>query len=254
MKKSYKRFLANMLSILFLLALWALGAFLIKKPFLPSPLASAKAFIKLLYSGELMLHSFASLRRVLAALAIAFPMAAAIGLWAGRSGILDAFVSPLAYVLHPLPKAALLPVIMLLFGLGDTAKIVLLGLIIFSQILVSARDAARRISSELIDAVRTLGAGKRHILFMVIVPATLPDLFTSLRISLGTSVAVLFLSETFASDTGLGFLIVDFWSRVAYPEMYAAIVAMSFLGLLLFFMADIAEYLFCPWLINKRLR
>jgi NitT/TauT family transport system permease protein len=78
----------------------------------------------------------------------------------------------------------------------------------------------------------------------------LPDLFTSLRVSLGTLMAVLFLAETFASSSGVGFLIIDAWTRIAYPEMYAAILALSILGLILFKIVDFAEHLFCPWKQN----
>ena len=100
---------------------------------------------------------------------------------------------------------------------------------------------------QLIDSVRSLGASKLELAALVVVPAALPDLLTSLRVSLGTAVAVLFLAETFATDTGLGFLIVDSWSRVAYAEMYAAIIALSLLGLGLFAAVDAAERLLCPW-------
>ncbi len=250
--KKYKKPLSALMAFALLLLLWALAAFVIKKPFLPGPWLSAKAFLALLKSGALLKHALASLKRVLASLGFAFPLAAALGLWAGRSVKVDSLVSPLAYVLHPLPKAALLPVIMLLFGLGDSAKIILLGLVIFFQALVSAMDSARRLSRELVDSVRSLGAGKRDMAFIVILPAALPELFTSLRVSLGTAVAVLFLSETFATENGLGFLIVDSWARIAYPEMYAAILALSFLGLGLFAMADVAEKLLCPWAAQRR--
>jgi NitT/TauT family transport system permease protein len=81
----------------------------------------------------------------------------------------------------------------------------------------------------------------------VVIPAVLPGFFTSLRVSLGTAVAVLFLAETFAADRGLGYLIVDAWTRVSYAEMYAAIFALSLLGLLFFVLTDLLESILCPW-------
>ncbi|PKL08896.1 MAG: ABC transporter permease [Spirochaetae bacterium HGW-Spirochaetae-7] len=235
------------LAALVLVALWALAAAALSKPFLPGPALALAAFWRLASNGTLGLHAGASASRVLWALAVSFVPAATLGLAAGRSPRLDAVVSPLVYILHPLPKAAFLPIILLVFGLGEASKIFLVGLIVFSQILVSARDSARRVPRQLIDSVRSLGASRLELAVLVVVPASLPDLLTSLRVSLGTAVAVLFLAETFATVTGLGYLIVDSWSRVAYAEMYAAIIALSLLGLGLFAAVDAAERLLCPW-------
>ncbi len=230
-----------------LLAVWALAAMAVGKPFLPSPGSAVIALGALIADGTLGRHATASLARVLWALAASFVPAAAIGLASGRSSRIDRIVAPLIYILHPLPKVAFLPIILLVFGLGEASKVFLVGLIVFSQILVSARDSARRVPRQLIDSVRSLGATPADLALLVIVPATLPDLLTSLRVSLGTAIAVLFLAETFATETGLGFLIVDSWARVAYPRMYAAIIALSLLGLGLFAAVDIAERLLCPW-------
>jgi ABC-type nitrate/sulfonate/bicarbonate transport system ATPase subunit/ABC-type nitrate/sulfonate/bicarbonate transport system permease component len=227
--------------------LWALAAALAGKPFLPGPAAAITAWLKLASAGTLWRHVWASLSRIGWALISAFIPAAALGLAAGRSPRLNALVSPVIYLLHPLPKAAFLPIIMLLLGLGEISKIFLVGFIIFSQILVTARDAAGRINEEFAVSVRSLGAGSEGIVREVVIPAALPDLFTGLRVSLGTAVAVLFLAETFATDTGLGYLIIDAWTRVSYPEMYAAILTLSILGLVLFIITDLLEGLFCPW-------
>jgi NitT/TauT family transport system permease protein len=136
---------------------------------------------------------------------------------------------------------------MLIMGLGEASKIFLLAFIIFSQMLVSARDAARRLSPELTASVRSLGAGPLARFYHATLPASLPALFTGLRVSLGTAAAVLFLAENFATSRGLGYLITDAWARVAYAEMYAAIMALSLMGLTLFALAALAEKLCCPW-------
>jgi NitT/TauT family transport system permease protein len=230
-----------------LLLLWGIAARSLGRPFLPSPGQAISALVRLARAGTLGLHGTASARRVLMALILAFPSAAALGMAAGRSARLDVVISPLLYIIHPLPKAAFLPIIILFLGLGEGSKVFLLAIIIFSQILVAARDAARRIQKELLDAVRSLGAGKADLVFLVVLPATLPELLTALRVSLGTAIAVLFLSETFATQTGLGWLILDAWARVAYPDMYAGIIALSGLGLGLFIALDLAESLLCPW-------
>jgi len=247
LRLSVRRALGVLAALAAFTALWALASSLAKKPFLPGPGAAARAFFRMAQDGILARHGLASARRVLLATAAAFLPAAALGLAAGRSRRLDALVSPVVYVLHPLPKVAFLPVIFLLLGLGESSKVFLVGLIIFSQVLVAARDASRRVPDAYIDSIRSLGASRWARVRHVVLPATLPDLLTSLRVSLGTAIAVLFLAETFATEDGLGWLIVDAWSRVSYPQMYAAILALSLLGLLAFVAVDLAERIFCGW-------
>jgi NitT/TauT family transport system permease protein len=119
--------------------------------------------------------------------------------------------------------------------------------VIFGQLFVNARDAARDVSRKLVDSVLSMGGTRLDLLRHVIVPAALPALISSLRVALGTSIAILFLSETFAAESGLGWFIVDSWSRVDYPDMYAAIIALSAFSLLLFGLLDLLERRVCRW-------
>jgi taurine transport system permease protein len=229
------------------IGIWAIAAALVRKSFLPSPWSACAALGARLRDGSLALHLGATAKRVGIALAVAAPIATALGLASGRSRKLDAFVSPFVYLLHPLPKIAFLPVIMLFLGLGDAAKIFLIALIIFGQLLVSARDAARALPQALVDSMRSLGASRAQVARHVVFPYALPALLTALRVGLGTAVAVLFIAETFASETGLGWYIVDAWTRVDYPDMYAAIVALSLFGLGCYLLVDAAEAALCRW-------
>jgi NitT/TauT family transport system permease protein len=230
-----------------LVGIWALAAALVHRPFLPSPWTAVQSLVGRLADGSLVLHLGASGRRVVIALVLAAPTATALGLASGRSKKLDALVSPFVYLLHPLPKVAFLPVIMLFLGLGDPAKIFLIGIIIFGQILVSARDAARAVPDALIESMRSLGASKAAITRHVVFPFALPALLSALRVGLGTAIAVLFIAESFASETGLGWYIVDAWTRVDYPDMYAAIIALSLFGLACYLVVDGAEAVLCRW-------
>jgi NitT/TauT family transport system permease protein len=230
-----------------IVAVWALAACLVRKPFLPYPWSACAALRTRVEDGSLALHLGATAKRVGVALAIAAPLATGIGLASGRSKSLDAFVSPFVYLLHPLPKVAFLPIIMLFLGLGDAAKVFLIALIIFGQLLVSARDAARALPQSLVDSMRSLGASRADIARHVVFPYALPALLSALRVGLGTAIAVLFIAETFASETGLGWYIVDAWTRVDYPDMYAAIIALSLFGLGCYLVVDVAEALLCRW-------
>jgi NitT/TauT family transport system permease protein len=136
-----------------------------------------------------------------------------------------------------------------LLGIGNLSKVFIISLILFFQILVVVRDEAANLRPELIASVQSLGAGRRALFRFVYLPACLPAVLTSVRVSIGTAIAVLFFAESFATSSGLGYyIIVEAWGRLAYDEMYAGVVAMSLLGLSLYFVVDRLERRFCPWL------
>jgi len=234
-------------AMLFAGLLWQLAAASVQKAFLPPPLSALRRLFELIASGNLNIHTLQSLKRIFLSLGIAGPLAWVLGLLSGRHRTIDAVTSPIVYLLHPLPKVAFLPVLMLFFGLGDASKVALMGLVIFSQLFVGARDASRAIPQSMIDTVRSLGGSTSFVTRQVILPSTWPALISSLRISLGTASAVLFLSETFASMDGLGWYIMDAWSRVDYLDMYAAILTLSLVILILFLLLDLVETITLRW-------
>jgi len=226
---------------------WAWAAVAIHKPFLPGPLETLGRFVSLSTTGTLGFHAGASAWRVLLATGLAFVPAVALGMAAGLSTRVDSVVRPLLYLLHPLPKVVFLPLFFLFLGLGDEPKVALVAFIVFSQLAVAARDGVRKLPTGLLDQMRVLGARRRHLWIDVVVPGILPDLFSALRIALGTSVAVLFFAESFAAESGLGWFIVDAWGRVAYTDMDAAIVALALLGVTFLALVDVLEAVVCPW-------
>ena len=179
-------------------------------------------------------------------IALAFSLAVPIGLLSHERRV-DKFVAPLIYMLYPIPHIVLLPVIILLFGIGDLSKIIMITLIVFFQILVTTRDASRNISRNYIYPMLSLGARKKEIYKHVILPASFPKILTAMRISVGTSIAVLFFVESFATTRGLGYLIMDAWSRANYPDLYAAIVTMGLLGFGVYILIDRVERKVCRW-------
>lgn len=200
-----------------------------------------------LYFEDLWPAFLISLYRVLAAMALGTVLAIPLGLAIGRSPRLDAVCAPVLYFLYPLPKVVLLPVLIVLMGLADAPKITLIAITIFFQVLVTVRDAAQGVPEESVVSMRSLGAGRLDVYRHVIMPATLPDLFTALRISSGTAVAILFFAESIAGSTGLGYFIVDAWGLLAYPKMFAGIITMALLGVVLYEAFDLIERRLMRW-------
>lgn len=234
-------------AVLVLLLVWQLGAWLVNRPILPSPLVVGRVLLQEL-QGELPAHFLASLWRVVASTLLSILLAAPAGLILGQSRRLNALVSPVIYLLYPIPKVVFVPVLLLFLGLGDAPKIAIIFLILFFQILVLVRDQAAGLRPELIQSVRSLGAGRRALFRYVYLPASLPAILTALRQSVGTAVAVLYIAELFATQYGLGYYIYLNGSNLLnYPAMYAGIVVMSLLGLGLYFSVDWLERRLCRW-------
>lgn len=235
-----------------LLLLWEAASLLVNQPVLPSPLLVASSFWSELTSGDLSRHFLASLLRVTASTLLAILLAAPAGMVMGQSKAVNRFFSPVVYLLYPIPKVVLVPVVILLLGIGNFAKIVLIFLILFFQILVLVRDQAAALRPELIQSVRSLGAGRRALFRFVYLPASLPAILTALRQSVGTAVAVLYVAELFATHWGLGYYIyLNGSTLLNYPAMYAGVVAMSVLGLSLYFLVDWLEKKVTPWQFDQ---
>jgi ABC-type nitrate/sulfonate/bicarbonate transport system permease component len=231
-----------------LLLFWQLASMVINKPILPPPWEVLRAFV-LALPQDLGEHILVSAWRVVASIAIAIAFAVPVGLGLGLSPTANRLAAPLIYLLYPIPKIVFLPVILLLLGIGNLSKIFVISLILFFQILVVVRDEAANIRPELVASVRSLGAGRRALFSYVYFPASLPAVLTSLRVSIGTAIAVLFFAESFATTSGLGYyIIVETWGRLDYAQMYAGVVAMSLLGLALYFAVDNIQRRLCPWL------
>jgi ABC-type nitrate/sulfonate/bicarbonate transport system permease component len=237
-----------LLATLGLLLAWQLAAMLIDRSVLPPPWQVLRAFA-LALPQDLGRHLLVSAWRVVASIVVAVVAAVPAGLGLGLSPTINRLAAPVIYLLYPIPKIVFLPVVLLLLGIGNLSKVFIIALILFFQVLVVVRDEAANIRPELIASVRSLGAGRRAIFRFVYLPACLPAVLTSLRVSIGTAIAVLFFAESFATTSGLGYyIIVESWGRLAYAQMYAGVVAMSLLGLALYFVVDTLERRLCPWL------
>lgn len=232
--------------VVLFLAIWQGIAVLVNLPIIPSPALVTATLFKI-FATKIAAHGFYSLWRILAGVLLAVAVGLPCGLCMGYFSRWDRTLSPLVYLTYPIPKIALLPVLMLLFGLGETAKILMIFLIIVFQVIVAVRDGVKSIPKETYYPLYSLGAGFGAVVRDILVPASLPQFFTSLRVAMATAVSVLFFTETFGTQYGMGYFIMDAWMRVNYLEMYAGIVVLSLIGLFLFGTLDYLERRLCYW-------
>lgn len=229
------------------LVIWQLLAVFADSSVVPGPWPVAKAFWGALDEG-LATHTRVSAYRVVSAIALAAATAAPLGVVLGTNTRLFAISAPVIYLSYPVPKIVLLPILLLFLGLGDQTKITMIAIILFFQILILVRDDVRSVRPELVLSVRSLGAGWFGLMRHVYIPASLPGLFSALRVSTGVAIAVLFFVESFGTREGLGYyILVESWGRLEYPEMYAGVVAMAMLGLSLYYVLDGMERRICRW-------
>nr|WP_307992884.1 ABC transporter permease [uncultured Niameybacter sp.] len=245
MKKLIKY--STLYGICCVLILWQILSLMMASNVLPSPLEAIKSFIELLPT-VLYKHILASIYRILLALLISLVIGILLGMACGLYKNVDMLLSPITYILYPLPKVAFLPLFMIFMGIGDASKVTLMISIIIFQILIAVRDGIKEIPAELFQSMKTLGLTHLQLYRHLIIPAMLPKLFSALRISLGISISALFFAENFATTAGIGYLIMNAWSMVDYPKMFAGIIALSLLGLIFFKCVDFLEAKCCPWL------
>ena len=242
----------GMVVVLAGLFVWQVVSWIVDSNILPSPVPVGLAFVDQLDEG-LLEHAAVSAYRVVMAIAISIAIAAPLGLILGTNDRLYALSSPIIYLSYPIPKIVLLPVVLLFLGLGDASKVTMIALILFFQILILVRDEVRTVRPELILSVRSLGANRLQLLRYVFLPASLPGLFTALRVSTGVSIAVLFFVESFGTRQGLGYyILVESWGRLAYEEMYAGVIAMALLGLGIYYTVDGLERRMTRWNREER--
>ncbi|MGN0950963.1 MAG: ABC transporter permease [Mitsuokella sp.] len=230
----------------FLLVLWYAVAEIMELPIVPTP---DKVFAKLgrVFTQYILVHAAWSLWRIAAGLGLAVLVGYPLGVLMGYFKRADRFLSPVVYLTYPIPKIALLPILMLLAGVGELSKILMIFLIIVFQVVVAVRDAIRTLPEETYYPLYSLGASFWQVFRFVIMPASLPKFITAVRVAMATAVSVLFFTETFGTKFGMGYYIMDAWLRVNYLEMYAGIVVLSLMGLLLFGLIDAFEYFACRW-------
>ncbi|MEY8356255.1 ABC transporter permease [Lachnospiraceae bacterium 54-53] len=223
---------------------WLILAAVLSTSVLPGPFTVYGRFGQVI-NGRIWLHIVASLGRVAAGMFIALLIGIPLGIAMASSSAVNRILHPLVYFSYPVPKTALLPVCMLLLGLGNGSKILIIVLTTVFQVIVAVRDAAEHVDQGIYYVAKSAGADKKSILKDITLPAVLPELFTSIRIGTGTSLAILLIVEAYGTRWGMGYYILDAWSRINYIQMYGGIVVMSVVGAVLFWILDGIQWALC---------
>ena len=243
-----------LLSLGLILAVWKIVALILHSPVLPQPEAAFLATGRAIMTSDFWMHFADSTYRVVISIVISLAIAFPLGIALGYNTKLDRIIAPVLFLTYPIPKIVFLPVVLVLFGLGDVSKIVLITLIITYQLLIIIRDGVSNINKKHVETIRSMGGGNSQVVFQVLIPAAFPAMFTALRLSAGTAITVLFIVETYATRTGLGYYIMNAWSKAAYDVMFAGIIGMSVLGIILYAIFSSMEKVICRWKMLERIK
>jgi ABC-type nitrate/sulfonate/bicarbonate transport system permease component len=237
------------LSPLAVLVVWqmASGLGLIDQRYVPSPVAIAKAGWALATTGELGKHIWDSLRRLALGFVVGAIPGVLIGMIMGLNRWVRATLDPLVAALYPIPKIAILPLLMLVFGLGDASKVAVVAMSVLFLTIINTTVGVVQLERIYFDVARNYGTPWHKLFARVILPGALPTIFAGLRISLGVSLVVLVSAEFVASNSGIGYLIWTSWQTLVVENMFVGIIVVTILGVLTTFLLHECERLLIPW-------
>jgi NitT/TauT family transport system permease protein len=215
--------------------------------FIPAPTDIAERFFLLLRSGELEWHVLVTLYRVFAGFLVGSVPAVAIGLLMAMFKPVRIFVDPLIAALFPIPKIALMPLLLLAFGFGDASKVALVAIAVFFPVVVNTYAGAANIEKIYWDVAKNYGASQAVMFTRIVFFGALPMIFAGLRIALAVSFIVLVASEFVASKTGIGYLIWNSWELLQVDTMFVGIVTVGILGLITSVLFQEIERKVIPW-------
>jgi ABC-type nitrate/sulfonate/bicarbonate transport system permease component len=194
---------------------------------LPTPSDIFQALFHLITSGELLPHIGYSLFRALSGFVIGSTAGILLGLMMGWSRIINNIADIPFNVFRAVPKAALVPVFIIWFGIGEFPKVLLLALTVFVLCTVNTIAGVRSVDITMIKAARSLGSKDRDILWEVIIPAAMPMIFAALRLGVVSSLIMLVIAEITAADKGLGVFIMDSQRFFYTDRMFAGILTLA---------------------------
>jgi NitT/TauT family transport system permease protein len=203
---------------------------LVSKLVLPPFTAVMAAFETLARDPDTYTHILSSVTRAGSGLGLAILLGTTAGVLMAWYPTVRAVVNPLVQMFYPMPKSALIPVMILWFGLGDMSKVVLIFLGCLLPIVVSSFNGARGVDDVLIWSARSLGASDRKVLWQIVVPAALPEILTGIRTALAISFVLLVSSELVIARDGIGYLISGFGDGGVYDAMFACIIIVVAMG------------------------
>ena len=245
----YPEHTAAFLSITGGLLLWELlGRYVVQNPlFLATPLQIAAELMRLLGSGELQVHIWASGQAFLVGLLLSIVLGIAIGVINAVSPLANRVLNPWVTALYATPTIAVAPLIILWFGIDLWAKVVVVVINAIFPMIINTETGLRATDRRLLEAVRCFGANRAQLFFYVMLPSAIPYILAGVRLSVGRAIVSVVVAELFGSRAGLGFMLVQASEIFNMPRLFSAVVVLALVGIALTAMARWLEVNLQPW-------
>jgi NitT/TauT family transport system permease protein len=251
-RRSRLRWAAPILAAV-LLAAWELVARMgwIPVLFFPAPSLILSTVGKMARTGDLPLHIGATLSRLLLALAWGGGAGLVLGIGMGYSARFRTVVDPFVAALHPVPKMSLLPLIMLIFGIGWFSKALVVAVSTFFPMTINAMAGVRQIDPNYFDVAKVYGASRWRVFWRVVIPGSLPSILAGTRMAMNRALGATIGLELITADTGLGSMLFFAWQTLRTEELYATIFVIAVLGYGFRWVTDILASKLIPWQLEN---
>jgi NitT/TauT family transport system permease protein len=232
-----------------LLTVWELLARIgvIDTRFFPPPTSILEQMFVMMGNGELWTHLIASLRRLFIGFWVGLVPALILGVVMGLSRPVRAAFGPLVSGTYPIPKSALLPLILLIFGLGESSKIVMVAIGVFYPVVLNTVAGVLQVAPVYYEVANNFGASKWQVFKTVAVPGAMPNIMTGVELGAGLGLILIAIAEMVGAQSGLGFMIWNAWQLYSVETMYVGLLVIAVIGYALSLLLGEVARLVMPW-------
>lgn len=237
---------------LVLLAIWELGVRIsgVQSYLLPGPVEVLTDLWKNL--GRIAQHSVYTASNIVAGFALGAAFAVPLAMLVTFSSFFERTIYPAIVFFQIIPKIAIAPLFIIWFGFGLLPKVLIVFLLTFFPIVVSAVAGFKSADPDLIELARATGAGRLRVFFKIRLPSALPEIFTGLKVAAAMACTAAIVSEFVTSDSGLGYLLLTYNGELRTSMVFAVILVLGLIGIVVFYLVELAEKLTIPWHVSAR--
>jgi NitT/TauT family transport system permease protein len=232
-----------------LLLIWegAARVGLIDTRFFPAPSAILSLLIDMLKSGELLTHTAVSLRRLFWGSVIGGIPALVVGIVMGLNRTIRALLDPIIAATYPIPKSSILPLALLIFGLGESSKIFMVAIGVFFPVAINATTGVLEINKIYLDVGRNYKADRWSMFWTIALPGALPVIMTGFKLGIGIGLVLIAIAEMIGAKSGLGYMIWTAWETFSVEQMYVGLFMIAIIGFVLTVALNEIERVIVPW-------
>lgn len=241
------RYVAASFSLLVLLLAWQVVSMNVHRVILPKPASVAISFVALTHSGELPKAILMTLGPFLHGLGLALVAGVALGLLLGLFPTLARLIDPYIYIFWSTPTLAFLPLIIVWFGIGNTAQVVFVFLSAVFPLIMNTEAGVRQVEGSLVEVVRSLGGKRSEILRIVVIPSTIPYIFSGLRIAIGRAMVGIIVAQYLIVAVGIGYMLQFYGETLQLAKYFSPLIVTALLAVALIQLAGWAESRLVRW-------